>query len=910
MAISIKHTFQSAKSDGPDDTIVQPSDWNDEHVLTLAAGNVLGRASGAGNGAVQELPFAIATDGTTVISANSSTTALRITQTGAGDALVVEDSANPDATPVVIDNNGRLVVGNTAPVSTLDGTNSLLTPGFQLSSGGAAGATQSIQYYASTASGASTLSFDKSRGSLGTQTAVNSGDTLGSIVWNASDGTSFVQAARIQASVDGTPGLNDMPGRLVFSTTADGASSPTERMRIDSEGRIGIATSAVTGNRINIGGNTAPNNSGSVTGLNNVPTIQSDITGTYTAFRSSYGTQAASFTVSSVYHFRALQGTLGATSAVTSQYGFEAANSLTGATNNYGFYGNIADGTGRWNFYANGTAPNYFAGHVRLNNATSMPIGLAYNFQNVGKSSNEGVALGMFTNDTASMQIRFGKSRSADPATRTIVQSGDELGLIGFYGDDGVDMVNRAAAIAAYVDGAPGSNDMPGRLVFFTTPDGSSSIQERMRITSAGVVNIPSSGKYQKNNTDIIPWINVETDYGAVGDGSTDDTTAINNAIAAANSATYGATIYFPPGNYKVTAALTPITKSGVKLVGAGIGQTKISRYYVSAAYNLITFAGNSVTIGAATIAATGEITGCGVEGIFFDDANYHGSVTSTSTTTTSYQIVVLNTRETTIRDITSRDAEQGIYIRRANTTVLNNVVIDNLRGYHGIFCEHKNGDAASDIFIYDNVTVAGFGTSGVGDVLWRLKGAVHSHYIKKFQLLRGRQGILSETNGSGTTIAFKPAFIQGTMLDVEYQSFQGADFKALHRMDLSNFYGVQNNTGSATGINFQTDCEGIVIHSGYFAGATTYGLAFDGVNDVLISNINSTGNNGTGINIASCTRAVVSNCIVNANTNIGVNFSTGGTATVDGVITGCIVKGNTVSQIAGSPTSTGNVTT
>jgi hypothetical protein len=47
------------------------------------------------------------------------------------------------------------------------------------------------------------------------------------------------KCAQIDAEVDGTPGTNDMPGRLVFSTTADGASSPTERMRIHRAKAIG-----------------------------------------------------------------------------------------------------------------------------------------------------------------------------------------------------------------------------------------------------------------------------------------------------------------------------------------------------------------------------------------------------------------------------------------------------------------------------------------------------------------------------------------------------------------------------------------------------------------------------------------------------------------------------------------------
>jgi hypothetical protein len=51
----------------------------------------------------------------------------------------------------------------------------------------------------------------------------------------------------LMGQVDGTPGANDMPGRLVFSTTADGASSPTERLRIDSSGRVGIGTTSPVG---------------------------------------------------------------------------------------------------------------------------------------------------------------------------------------------------------------------------------------------------------------------------------------------------------------------------------------------------------------------------------------------------------------------------------------------------------------------------------------------------------------------------------------------------------------------------------------------------------------------------------------------------------------------------------------
>ena len=68
----------------------------------------------------------------------------------------------------------------------------------------------------------------------------------------------------------------------------------------------------------------------------------------------------------------------------------------------------------------------------------------------------------------------------------TILQDNDTLGRITFQGCDGGDIKTEGAQIAAEVDGTPGTNDMPTRLVFSTTADGSNSIAEAMRISRGG----------------------------------------------------------------------------------------------------------------------------------------------------------------------------------------------------------------------------------------------------------------------------------------------------------------------------------------------------------------------------------------------------------------------------------------
>ena len=171
--------------------------------------------------------------GDLVVSASGSTNALRITQTGTGNALVVEDAANPDSSPVVVDSSGNVIVGYTQNIGS--------PLGYPLQQHGVSANVGLGMSNWVNAVGAPNIRLAKSRGSaIGSYTAVQSGDELGIIQFYGDDGTQFIRGANIVAAVDGTPGLNDMPGRLMFSTTADGASTPTERMRIASAGQIGI----------------------------------------------------------------------------------------------------------------------------------------------------------------------------------------------------------------------------------------------------------------------------------------------------------------------------------------------------------------------------------------------------------------------------------------------------------------------------------------------------------------------------------------------------------------------------------------------------------------------------------------------------------------------------------------------
>ena len=127
-----------------------------------------------------------------------------------------------------IDSSGRLLVGTSTARTNYFPTTDALTPNVQLeaSRGGLA--------ILGTGNGSDLF--------IGKGSSVTAADDfLGEICFTGFDGTNNRTAARILCQTDAACGAGDMPGRLVFSTTADGAATPTEQLRITSDRYVRLA---------------------------------------------------------------------------------------------------------------------------------------------------------------------------------------------------------------------------------------------------------------------------------------------------------------------------------------------------------------------------------------------------------------------------------------------------------------------------------------------------------------------------------------------------------------------------------------------------------------------------------------------------------------------------------------------
>jgi hypothetical protein len=374
-----------------------------------------------------------------------------------------------------IDSSGRLLVGTS---TARNFNNGVTTPRLQLEGLDVSQATFSLARNSAN-SGGPVIGYGKSRGTVaGSMTAVLQNDDLGRIQFQGADGTQLQQAAEISAHVDGTPGTNDMPGRLVFSTTADGAISPTERMRIESSGRVGIGTTSPEcilsidkNSAVDFSSNANLRATASLTLGNTNQAI------TAIAFKSATGN----------WDKYLCWDNLGGTQAFSVGY-------LNNATTRLDLLRITNQGEAIFARAAGESARIDSSGRLLVGTSTSVDFGGASaTAQFVNTDSDYAVGLLRAFNGVSGPIQAFRKTRSSAINGVTLVSNGDVLGVLSFRGTDGTTAI-EGAAITAFVDGTPGANDMPGRLVFSTTADGASSPTERMRITSAGNVGIGTSG--------------------------------------------------------------------------------------------------------------------------------------------------------------------------------------------------------------------------------------------------------------------------------------------------------------------------------------------------------------------------------------------------------------------------------
>jgi len=111
MAISLKHLFTSPKSDGTDSTLVQPSNWNAEHTLTMATARLVGRTTAAAGAAEEISVGANLSLASLTLNLASSVSITALTASGAilGGSLTISGDADFTGTGAI-----KVPVGTTA----------------------------------------------------------------------------------------------------------------------------------------------------------------------------------------------------------------------------------------------------------------------------------------------------------------------------------------------------------------------------------------------------------------------------------------------------------------------------------------------------------------------------------------------------------------------------------------------------------------------------------------------------------------------------------------------------------------------------------------------------------------------------------------------------------------------------
>lgn len=306
--------------------------------------------------------------------------------------------------------------------------------------------------------------------------------------------------------------------------------------------------------------------------------------------------------------------------------------------------------------------------------------------------------------------------------------------------------------------------------------------------TGAIAQRLSSAWRCFQQQSSSIDYINVKTEYGAVGDGVTNDTTAIQNALTAASAGTRR-TVYFPAGTYLVTG----LTVTGrVYVIGAGKGATIIKS-----------------TTNAAIITTVADVNALGPT---FQHFTIQGAVGAGSsqiglnvTDATAIQGVV-------VEDIRIEDCGSfGLNTGKVFSSSFRDIKVSNCNGYP---INYDSGNQPANVFynIYAGTlragAVTGFRIRSGEFVCHGCNGIDNSIASSQWMRIGKKNGVDGDTTNVPATVI---------LYDSNIESFQAYGVYLYYNSSIEmhgRTFIISDGTAGAIGIYFELNGDG----SAYFA--------------------------------------------------------------------------------------------
>lgn len=362
------------------------------------------------------------------------------------------------------------------------------------------------------------IGFYKSRGgSLNAHGAMQAGDSINAIYVLGDDGFNPVFSAALDFQADLTFSSSSGPGRILFSTTSSGSNAYAERLRIDSSGVLTV--------RPNIGVTTTTGVASVIVNNNGWSLIEMNSWDNALNSQLSMWRARGTFAAASTVQNGDVAG------QITGNVRDHIGNNITAGEIRISVDGTVSSAScpGRISLWATPSGPSAgtterlridSAGNTFLGASVSTTSLTGFSLLNLTNNGHAAMELDAFDNSLYP-EIYLYRSRGTF-AVPAAVQTGNVLGSIVYTGRDssGGNMIN-GAQIQGLCDATPSANNVPARLVFFTTQSSAgSALLERLRIDSSGRVTLSSTGNFANKQLEVTSDVSTRGQISIFGIGN------------------------------------------------------------------------------------------------------------------------------------------------------------------------------------------------------------------------------------------------------------------------------------------------------------------------------------------------------------------------------------------------------